>query len=211
VIRCLAWACFALAASAGLRAEGSPQALSATTALSSTAAVDAALVTGPKDSGFEYCFGATALSVFNASPLALTPFELGWRFANGLHVRTGVDVFYYEGLDDAKPPDGSLHHYSYEMRDIRTSLLYSVPLPFRLRPMAGLTMELLGGTRKLSGLGVVNPSTMDAWGYLGTGAILGAECRLSEHWYVDLLARYTFSFATVGPMTGLGLNMVCLF
>lgn len=164
-----------------------------------------------QESGFEYCFGLTSLSVFNGSPLSFTPFELGWRFNNGLHVRTGVDVFYYEGLDtDVKSPLLGVRNYSYEMRNIRASLLYSVPLPGRLRPQAGLTVEMLGGTRKVSGLGILNSPTLDAWGFIGTGAVLGAEYRLSEHWALEAQGRYTFSFGAAGSVAALGLGLAYL-
>jgi hypothetical protein len=204
VTRWLALGCL-LWAAAGLRGEGAATGVPAPVTATATAEPW-------KDSGFEYCFGATALSVFNASPLAFSPFELGWRFSNGLHLRLGVDVFYYEGLDtDVKSPAQGVRNYSYEMRDLRSSLLYTVPLPGRLRPLAGLTFEAVGGTRKLSGPGIVNPPTLDAWGFLGTGAVLGAEWRLSENWSLEAQGRYTFSFAAVGPVTALGLNMACLF
>jgi hypothetical protein len=204
-----------LAAASGLWAEGGQQDLSASANLSPSASVALPAAPAPwKDSGFEYCFGVSALSLFNASPLAFTPFELGWRFSNGLHLRTAVDVFYYEGLDfdpDPKAVDKGPRKYSYEMRDIRASLLYSVPLPGRLKPMAGMTVELLGGTRKLTGLGIVNPGVVDAWGFVGTGAVLGGEFRMSENWSAELLGRYTFSFGAVGSVTSLGLDLAYLF
>ncbi len=68
-------------------------------------------------SGVEYVLGATALSVFNGSPSSYTPFEMGWRFANGVHIRSGIDLFYYEGPDtDPKQPDQVAQRYYYEMQ-----------------------------------------------------------------------------------------------
>jgi hypothetical protein len=188
------------------------QASSPSASASETASAAVAVPAAPwPESGFEYGFGATALTVFNASPLALTPFELGWRFASGLHVREAVDVFYYDGLDsNAKDPDSGILTYSYEMRDLRTSLLYTVPLPGHLRPNAGLTFEMISGTRKLAGTGLLNPPTMDAWGTLGMGAVLGGEYRYAEHWSLEVQGRYTFSFGSSGPVTALGLGLVYL-
>jgi hypothetical protein len=195
-----------------LRAE---EASSVAQASSQTAAVSepavAAVSPSWPESGFEYCFGASALTVFNASPLAFSPFELGWRFASGLHLREAVDVFYYEGLDsNAKDPASGIQSYSYEMRDLRTSLLYSVPLPGHWKPIAGLTFEMISGTRKLAGA-ILNPPSMDAWSALGTGAVLGGEYRFAEHWSLEAQGRYTFSFGSSGPVTALGLGLASLF
>lgn len=166
---------------------------------------------GPKENGFTYGVGATALSVFNGSPLSYTPFEIGWRFENGLRIRTAADIFYYEGVDkDAKQPLLGNQLYSYDMMDLRTSLLYAVPLPSPVRPVAGLTLEAVRGTRKLAG-GVLNAAAQDAWGFLGTGAVLGAEWRVTGSLAIELLARYTFTFADVGAMTGAGLGTAFLF
>lgn len=183
-------------------------------ALSPTARPVATVVAtpeGPKENGFTYGVGAQALSVFNGSPLSYTPFELGWRFDSGLRVRTGVDIFYYEGVDkDAKQPLLGNQLYSYDMMDLRTSLLYAVPLPFPVRPVAGLTVEAVRGTRKLAG-GVLNAPSQEAWGFVGPGAVLGAEWRATEGLAVELLARYTVSFGDVGAVTGLGLGTSFLF
>ena len=166
---------------------------------------------GSKESGFTYVIGATALSVFNGSPLSYTPFEVGWRFENGLRIRTAADIFYYEGMDiDAKQPELGQQLYSYDMMDLRTSVLYAVPLPSRVRPVAGMTVEAMGGSRKLAG-GVLNPPTQAAWGFLGTGAVLGAEWRAGDALAVELLARYTYTYANVGALTGVGLDTAFLF
>ena len=208
-----------LGVAGGLRAEDSAKNISgaanASANLSPSAAVivDEPVVDAPwKEDGFEYCLGVTALSLFNASPLSFSPFELGWRFKNGLRLRGGIDLFYYEGLDsDAKLPGQGILNYSYEMRDIRLSLLYFVPIPGRLRPMAGLTLESVGGTRKLTGSGILNSPTINAWSFLGAGVVLGGGYQLSEHWAIETQGRYTFSFNAVGSVTALGLNMAYLF
>jgi len=207
------WALLTLAVFAaplGAAEAGAPQ------AQSPAAEVEAAPqavpeTTGPKENGFTYCIGVTALSVFNGSPLSYTPFELGWRFDNGLRLRGGVDIFYYEGIDkDDKLPLMGNQLYSYDMMDLRLSLLYAVPLPGRVRPLAGVTVEAVRGTRKLAG-GVLNPPTQDAWGFLGTGAVLGGEWRVSESLAIELLARYTFSYNDIGALTGIGLGTAFLF
>jgi hypothetical protein len=162
-------------------------------------------------SGVELTLGATALSVFNGSPLSYTPFEIGWRFANGLHVRSGFDLFYYNGLDtDVKQPQQGVQLYTYEMQNWRSSVLYTVPVPGHLRPIAGLSLEIVQGSRKLAGLNA-DPSTQSSWGFLGPGAIAGAEWRLTPHWAVEMLGRYTFSFGAPGTVSALGLNGTYLF
>ena len=165
-----------------------------------------------KDSGVEYCLGAAALSVFNGGPLSYTPFELGWRFSNGAHIRSGIDIFYYEGLDtNAKEEAQGVRNYSYDMLDWRTSLLYTIPVPGHLRPLTGLTFDVLSGTRKLAGPGVLNPPVLTAWGFLGAGAVLGGEWRANENWALEAQARYTLSFGAAGSVTALGLNGAYLF
>ncbi len=164
------------------------------------------------ESGIEFCLGATALSVFNGSPLSYTPFELGWRFANGLHLRSGLDIFYYEGADtDASLAQQGVRNYSYDMQDWRSTVLYVVPLPGHWRPMAGLSVEAVRGDRKLSDPGLLNSPKLAAWAFLGTGAVLGAQWRFSPDWALETQARYTFTFNSLGALTALGLNMAYLY
>lgn len=164
------------------------------------------------ESGLEYRFSVGLLSVFNGSPLSYTPVELGWRFANGLRLSTGMEIFYYEGIDhDDKQPGLGDQNYSYSMQNWRSSVLYVVPLPFRVRPLAGLSLELMRGTRQLSTPGLLNAPTIDAWNAIGSGGILGVEFRGGPSWAASLTGRYTFSFGTVAPWDGLDLGWHYLF
>jgi len=164
------------------------------------------------ESGLEYRFSLGALSTFNGSPLSYMPFEMGWRFANGLRVRSGLDIFYYEGVDsDAKQPALGKEIYTYDMLNWRSSVLYVVPLPFRLRPLAGLSLELMRGDRHRATPGVLNPPKIEAWGFMGPGGVLGLEFRGGPHWALSLTGRYTFSFTEVGQVAAADFGWHYLF
>jgi hypothetical protein len=163
-------------------------------------------------SGVEFCFGATAMSLFNGAPLGYTPFEMGWRFSNGFHIRSGIDLFYYDGPDtDSSQPGLGVEDYSYEMMDWRTSLLYTVHVPGHLRPIVGVTLDFLRGDRKLGDPSLGDTPQLPAWGFLGTGGVLGGEWRIDQNWGVELLARSTLSYQSLGAVSGLGLNAAYIF
>jgi opacity protein-like surface antigen len=200
----------AAAFSASARAEDAPAPVTATASVTATAPVTA--TAKMDESGAEYLLTLSTLSLFNGGALSYSPFELGWRFDNGVHIRSGLDIFYYEGLDiDGKKPENGVQNYSYDMIDWRTSLLFVVPLPYSLRPVAGVTVELLRGDRKLSGPKVVNAPKIEAWSFLAAGAVLGAQWRAGESWAVELLGRYTPSFSSAGSVASANLGWVYLF
>ena len=168
-------------------------------------------------SGFLYTLSFSNWVVFNASPLAYTPFEIGYAFSNGLRLQSGLDLFYYEGMDtDEKQPLKGTQKYSYEMEDWRTSLLFSMPVSDQFRPLLGLSLNVVSGSRRLSpdvegGLDInKDASKISAWGYFGAGALVGAEYLLNPDWSVQLTERYDFTFsATASPsVTQLGLTVL---
>jgi hypothetical protein len=162
------------------------------------------------DRGLEIGFRLSALSVFNASPLAYSPLDLGWRFGNGLRARTGVSLFYYEGADSNKAlPDQGVQRYSYEMVNWRSSLEYVVPLPLALRPVAGLSVDLISGTRHL--VGVPLAPRIGAWSVLAPGALLGLDYRGGPHWALGLQARYSHGFSETGSVVAADLGWRYLF
>lgn len=203
----LAWACLALGPALGAAV---PAAGGALPVRDPRPAPD---WTAWKQTGLELGFRFSGLSVFNAGPLAYSPFELGWRFANGLRVRSGVLVFYYEGLDsDPKQPELGVERYSYEMIDWRSSLEYVVPLPFRLRPCVGLGLDLIGGNRKraVRDSPVEQPKTA-AWGMAAPGALLGLDWRGGERWALGLQSRFSHGFTQQGPVVATELSWHHLF
>lgn len=182
----------ALLLAAGLRADGAP-------APAPEAAKPAWAAWS--ESGFEVGLRLSALSVFNASPLAYSPLELGYRFNSGLRIRTGIQLFYYEGLDkDAKQPALGTENYSYEMLDWRSSLEYVVPLPSRLRPIAGLGLDLVSGSRHRAVPNLTTSQQIGAWSVIAPGALLGAQWRGGEHWAIELCGRYGTGFTETGAL-----------
>jgi hypothetical protein len=154
-------------------------------------------------SGFLYVFSLSNWGVFNASPLGYTPFELGYDFGNGLRVQSGMDLFYYEGLDsEEKNPQFGTRRYTYEMSDWRTSLIYRVPMPIRLRPMLGISLNMVGGSRRLAadlqgGKDInANAPKFAAWSYVGLGMMMGLEYMLSRDWSLQLSERYDVTFGS---------------
>lgn len=169
----------------------------------------------PKVSGFEVGVRLSALGVYNGSPLAYRPFELGWRFSNGLRIRTGIELFYYEDKVPTDPAelaadaaDGK-HYYSYEMQNIRSSIDYVVPMPYRIRPVVGLSFDALNGSR--SEKDVANSPKSDAWSVLAAGVLLGMDARVSEHATVDLQGRFSHGFTETGAIVGADLGWHYLF
>lgn len=162
--------------------------------------------------GLEVGLHLSALSVFNASPLSYGPLELGWRFGNGVRVRGGINLFYYEGMDrDAKRPTPDPERYSYEMSDLRASVEYVVPLPSRLRPVAGLSVDLIGGSRQRVVSGLTAVPKIEAWTVLAPGALLGLDLRVAEHWSLGLQGRYAHGFTETGPIASADLGWHYLF
>ena len=167
---------------------------------------------GWSESGLEYRFSLGSLSLYNGSPLSYMPFEMGWRTASGFRLRSGIEIFYYEGVDhDVKQPALGDEVYSYNMLDWRTSLLYVVPLPFHLRPLAGLSLEMVRGDRQRTTAGLVNPPRIETWGFMGPGGVLGLEYRGGPHWALSLDGRYTFSFNEVGQIAAADFGWHYLF
>jgi hypothetical protein len=174
-------------------------------------AADAAAVTGTaqdatdapvwSDHGFEYGLRLSALSVFNGSPLAYGPIDLGWRFGNGVRIRTGLSLFYYTGLDsDSKQPDLGSESYYYEMVDWRLSTDYVVALPFKVKPVVGISVDLISGTRSRSVPQLRNTPKLAAWSMVAPGALLGLDWRGGEHWSTDLQVRFSHGFTEIGPV-----------
>lgn len=176
------------------------------------APLDPTLRANWSQSGFQVGVGLSSLSVFNAAPLAYDPLDLGWRFENGLRVRVGLLLFYYEGQDDDKQqPLLGTEVYSYEMTDLRSSLEYVVPLPFWIRPVTGLSVDLVSGTRHRADRSLTSHPSISAWSVLAPGALLGLELRGGPHWAIDLLARYANGFSETGSFVSTDLNWNYLF
>lgn len=162
--------------------------------------------------GLEVGLGLSSLSVFNGAPLGYVPLDLGWRFGNGLRTRVGLLLFYYEGVDkDKDQPALPAEVYSYEMVDLRASLEYVVPLPFWVRPVAGLSVDVVSGTRHRTDPNAATRPNLGAWSVLAPGALLGLELRGGPGWSLDLLGRYAHGFTETGPFASADLSWHYLF
>ncbi len=156
----------------------------------------------PEETGLLFSAGLSQWHLPNAGPLAYTPFELGWDFGGGLRVQTGVDIFYYRARqeDQVNYKDLGAKQFYYEMTGWRSSLLYRVPLPIRLRPVMGLTAEAVGGKRRRDAEPgeAVSPAEaareLPAWSFFGGGLLAGLELILGPSWNLGLYGRYVFSF-----------------
>jgi hypothetical protein len=163
--------------------------------------------------GFVYEFSLANWNVFNGSPLAYTPLEIGWDFGNGWRVLTAYDIFYYIGEENDQ---GTVTQYNYQMYDWRTTGLYRFNNPYRLRPILGVTLDIVGGQKTLT------PNIVDgvdlnagsggspAWGYIGIGGLGGFEYLLSPDWTLQATERYDFAFGGVSSpyVTQLGVLVV---
>jgi hypothetical protein len=161
-----------------------------------------------------YAFTLSLLSVRASGPLSYTPLEVGYRFGNGVQLRSGLDLFYYEADDLPKKepdkPQEPARPYRFEMMNWRSSLLYQVPLPLSVRPMAGLCVEAVRGERLERFK--VNPPKEEAWGYLGAGLVLGLEWRFSRSAALGAYGRGTQSFdEKTGLVSSLNLSWLYLF
>lgn len=165
--------------------------------------------------GFVYEFSLAQWEVFNAKPLAYTPLEIGWDFGNGWRVLTAYDLFYYVGSENDQ---GTITQYNYQMYDWRTTALYRFNNPYRLRPIVGMTLDIVGGQKTLTpdvvdgvDLNAANESSASAaWGYVGVGALGGLEYLVSQDWTIQASERYDLAFG--GPsspyITQLGVLVV---
>jgi hypothetical protein len=171
-------------------------------------------------SGVAYMFSFSQWIVFNAQPLAYTPVEIGWDFGNGARVMTAYDIFYYEGMDtDANNPGTGVQRYSYEMHDWRTSLIYRAPWHTRLRPIVGMSVDLVGGDKRLSpsidpltGIDAnASANAIPAWGYVGLGGLAGIEYLLTQDWSLHLSEHYDFTLNATPPTTQTQLGLMVVF
>lgn len=164
------------------------------------------------DHGFEYRASLSVLSLSNASPLAYDPLEIGWRFSNGVRVRSGLDLFYYNAQEADPTQAGSFVGYTYSMQDWRTTVAYEVPLPFAIHPVVGVSLEFLWGSRLLQQVPLNTPNnTQAAWGGFGPGGVLGLQWRGGAHWALSSLARYTLPFGAPGPIAALDFGVHYLY
>jgi hypothetical protein len=143
------------------------------------------------DHGVEYRFSLGQLWVYNAQPLSYVPIEIGWRFSNGVRVRTAIEAFYYDGPDKDATQGGQTAWYTYSMNNWRTSLLYEYPWTRHLRPLMGVTIEAMWGSRQYSSVpaNTANPSSA-AWSGFGPGALLGLQWQVGPHWGLSVTGRY---------------------
>lgn len=204
--RWLPFAACALLPLSALAAADAPE------ALSNTVIVEAAPA---KASGFELGLRLSALGVYHGAPLAYRPFELGWRFANGLRLRTGIELFYYEDHTPGDPAElaaqvaAGKRYYSYEMQNIRSSIDYVLPNAYRLRPVVGLSFDVINGLR--SEKDVDKSPKSSAWSVLAPGLLLGLDFRGGDHWSLDLQGRFSHGFTETGPVVGCDLGWHYLF
>jgi hypothetical protein len=194
----------------GSLAAGAPEALSGTASAQPLPAAAPASVTEPAEAlghaGVIYMFSFSQWHLHNGRPLGYTPFELGYDFGKGVRVQTGVDIFYYTGPDveDGHPELGR-RDYSYECTDWRTSVAFRMDTGTRLRPLAALSLNLVGGSKRLApdfsgpagkDLNANSPKS-SAWNYVGLGSELALEYLLSPDWTLHLGCRYDMTFNSV--------------
>jgi len=143
------------------------------------------------DHGIEYRFSLGQLWVFNAAPLSYVPFEIGWRFPNGVRVRTALEAFYYDGPEKDATRGGQTSQYTYSMNNWRTSVLYEYPWTRHLRPLMGVTIEAMWGSRQYTSVPANTGNPVSAsWGGFGPGALLGMQYQVGPHWGLSLNGRY---------------------
>jgi hypothetical protein len=165
------------------------------------------------DHGLEYRFSMGELWLYNGQALSYMPLELGWRFANGLRLRVGMEAFFYQGRDSDPTTisNGSAPTlFTYQMLDLRASCLYVWPIRSRLRPLAGVTLETVGmdSTRQVatpnSNLYTTSPfvpNSEAAYSFLAPGVEAGLEYRGGPGWALSATGRYALG---AGPKARLG-------
>jgi hypothetical protein len=163
------------------------------------------------DHGVEYRFSLGQLFVFNAQPLSYVPFELGWRFSNGVRVRTAIEAFYYDGPEKDPNRGGQISWYTYSMNNC-TSLLYEYPWTRHLRPLMGLTIETMWGSRQYSYVAANTANPISAsWSGFGPGALLGLQWQAAPHWGFSLNGRYILMLGAPGNVGAVDLGWDYLF
>jgi hypothetical protein len=172
--------------------------------------------------GPEYRFSLGALKLPNGQALSYMPLEVGWRFDSGWRLRAGLELFYYTGLDQDKYTAAQglgPQLFYYQMQDIRLSALYEWPLRSRWRPLAGITIDTVYGSRQLSyTYSSANPTPPNpaptpehAYSFEGLGAEAGVEYRGGPHWSLSLEARYVLGPGYWAEMAGTDFGWHYLF
>lgn len=163
--------------------------------------------------GLEYRFSLGMLKLPNGQALSYIPLELGWRFINGWDVRFGLEAFYYTGLDGDSTTGGAPTLFYYQMEDFRLSALYLWRRGKRWRPLAGVTVESVFGSRQISepNPAFTNPPTESAHGFEAPGAEAGLEYRGGPSWALSLEARYVVGLGYWANMVGTDFGWHYLF
>jgi hypothetical protein len=154
-------------------------------------------------SGLEYRFSVGAVKLYNGNALSYMPIELGWRFANGLRLRFGMEAYYYEGMDtDTYTGSYAPQMFYYQMTDLRLSALYAFRKHSRIRPLAGIVVEQIGSVQSFREVvDSINPPD-GPHSAESLGPELGLEYRGGPSWALSLEARGVLGFGLWSSLVG---------
>jgi hypothetical protein len=145
---------------------------------------------------------------FNSTPLEYG-LHLGWSFYPGIMAHTGMESFYFEGVEEEKGLTFTADtRYSYNYINWTSSAVYMVPLKWQIEPYVGLAFEMITGQKAYAG--VKDAKLEGARATTAFSAKAGFLWRPSEKWLLGASTRW--GYAVTGPSFGmLGLDFYRLF
>lgn len=186
---------------------------------SSVHALESAQVEEGPETGLIFALSASTLWLpQDKMPLSYTPLELGYAFSNGLQLRMGVDIFYFESEDEVASDEVTStltnvadYKFSYEMVSWHFLAMYQIPLPLRIRPSFGLGLQQTGGKalQIYTGSGVQEATVeVPAFAYLGMPFHVGLDLVMTKKLTLSLWGRYLITFSDLPAVPEAGLSFV---
>ena len=161
------------------------------------------------------------------SALGYTPFQVGYLFENGMHLKTGFDMVFFNATeiftkefdpdkdnqtDNNELAIDEITNSDYSITNWVTTFQYHIQLPFAVKPFVGLTLEILGGKRtpvtnyypgdpagKPLKIAVGNAKEESAFSITGSAAVFGFGWRINNDWMMTAQGRYLFPLSGLQP------------
>jgi hypothetical protein len=149
-----------------------------------------------KTSGFFGVLGLSQYLLLNGAPLSYN-LGVGYEFQSGFRLRTALENYFYAGKEDAVVDGNPVSYsYSYTYNNWSTTADYAFALLPWLRPIAGVSMDLIVNAQKAR-QDVKDAKQEAAQNFFGAGVMAGVLVKLTNAWEAQASARLISTFSAV--------------